>query len=132
FDPDAGRRRVCHGLVFTACYSRHCFVWLTFAQTTAAVIDGFEAAWAFFDGVFRTVIPDNLAAVVDKANPLDPRLNQAFVEYAQARGFLIDAARVRHPPDKPRFARTAPYLPRSFLAGDTFIALADAERRADQ
>ena len=49
---DSGRRRVVQALIFTACYSRHCFVWLTFRQTTEDVIDGFEAAWAFFGGVF--------------------------------------------------------------------------------
>src|SRR5216117_923971 len=80
-DPATGRRRVCHGLIFTACPSRYCFVWLTFSQTTAAVIEGFEAAWAFFGGVFHVVIPDNLAAVVDTANPVEPRFNQAFAEY---------------------------------------------------
>jgi transposase len=132
FDPETDRRRVCHALIFTACCSRHCFVWLTFSQTTAAVIQGCEAAWRFFGGVFRTVIPDNLSAVVDKANPTDPRLNQAFVEYAQARGFLIDAARVRHPQDKPRVERTVPYVRRSFFAGETFVDLADAQRRAEQ
>jgi transposase len=132
FDPETDRRRVCHALIFTACCSRHCFVWLTFSQTTAAVIEGFEAAWRFFGGVFRTVIPDNLSAVVDKANPTEPRLNQAFVEYAQARGFLVDAARVRHPQDKPRVERTVPYVRRSFFAGETFIDLADAQRRAEQ
>jgi hypothetical protein len=107
-------------------------VWLSFSQTTAAVIEGCEAAWRFFGGVFRTVIPDNLSAVVDKANPTDPRLNQAFVEYGQARGFLIDAARVRHPQDKPRVERTVPYVRRSFFAGETFIDLADAQHRAEQ
>jgi transposase len=132
FDPETDRRRVCHALIFTACCSRHCFVWLTFSQTMAAVIEGFEAAWRFFGGVFRTVIPDNLSAVIDKANPLDPRLNQAFVEYAQARGFLIDAARVRHPQDKPRVERTVPYVRRSFFAGERFVDLADAQRRAEQ
>lgn len=132
FDSETGRRRVCHALVFTACFSRHCFVWLSFSQTTAAVIDGFEAAWRFFGGVFRVVIPDNLSAVVDRANPTDPRLNQAFVEYAQDRGFLVDAARVRHPQDKPRVERTVPYVRRSFFAGETFIDLSDAQRRAEQ
>ena len=132
FDPETDRRRVCHALIFTACCSRHCFVWLTFSQTTAAVIEGFEAAWRFFGGVFRTVIPDNLSAVIDKANPTDPRFNQAFIEYAQARGFLVDAARVRHPQDKPRVERTVPYVRRSFFAGETFVDLADAQRRAEQ
>ena len=56
-------------------------------------------------GCFAVVIPDNMSPIVDKANPLEPRLNQAFVEYAQDRGFLIDATRVRHPQDKPRVER---------------------------
>ena len=33
------------------------------------MIAGFEAAWEFFGGVFAVVIPDNMAAIVDKANP---------------------------------------------------------------
>jgi hypothetical protein len=117
-------------LIFTACYSRHCFVWLTFTQTTAAVLAGFEAAWAFFRGIFAVVIPDNMATIVEKANPTEPRLNQAFVEYAQARGFLVDPARVRTPTDKPRVERTVPFVRNSFFAGERFIDLADAQRRA--
>jgi transposase len=132
FDAVTGRRRVCHALVFTACVSRHCFVWLSFTQTTEAVIEGFEAAWAFFGGVFRTVIPDNLKAVVDKANPTEPRFNQAFVEYAQARGFAIDAARVRTPTDKPRVERNVAFVQSSFFAGEEFVDLADAQRRATE
>ncbi len=131
FDPAAGRNRVCWALVFTACVSRHCYVHLGFAQTTAAVIEGFEAAWAFFGGVFAVVIPDNLTPVVDKADPLEPRFNQAFVEYAQARGFLIDPARVRHPQDKPRVERTVAYVRSSFFRGEQFIDLAHAQRCAE-
>jgi len=132
FDSVTGRRRVCQALVFTACVSRHCFVWLSFTQTTAAVIEGFEAAWAFFGGVFRTVIPDNLRAIVERANPTEPRFNQAFVEYAQARGFAIDAARVRTPTDKPRVERNVAYVQSSFFAGEDFSDLADAQRRATE
>jgi transposase len=132
FDPAAQRRRVVHALLFTACYSRHQFVWLTFAQTTEAVIEGFEAAWAFFGGVFHTVIPDNMGAVVTGADRLEPRLNQAFVEYAQARGFHVDPTRVRHPKDKPRVERAVPFVRNSFFAGETFIDIADAQRRAEE
>jgi hypothetical protein len=85
------------------------------------VIAGFEAAWVFFGGVFATVIPDNMKTIVDGADPLEPRLNQAFVEYAQARGFVIDPARVRSPQDKPRVERVVPYVRNSFFAGETFI-----------
>jgi hypothetical protein len=130
FDSVTERRRVCWALIFTAVYSRHCFVWLSFSQTTETVIDGFEAAWAFFGGVFKVVIPDNMSTAVTKADRIDPRLNQAFVEYAQARGFVIDPARVRTPTDKPRVERTVPFVRNSFFAGETFIDLADAQRRA--
>jgi transposase len=130
FDADAGRTRVVYALLFTACYSRHQFLWLTFRQTTEAVIEGCEAAWAFFGGVLRTLIPDNMAAIVDDPDAIDPRLNQAFVEYAQARGFHIDPTRVRHPKDKPRVERAVPFARNSFFAGEHFIDLADARRRA--
>jgi transposase len=98
-DPATGRKRVCWALIFAACYSRHCYVWLSFRQTTEVVISGFEAAWAFFGGVFKVVIPDNMSSIVVEADNLEPSFNQAFVEYAQDRGFLIDPARVRTPTD---------------------------------
>jgi Integrase core domain len=131
-DPESGRRRVCWALIFTAVYSRHCFVWLTLRQTTEAVIAGFEAAWAFFDGVFRVVVPDNMATVVERADRLEPRFNRAFVEYAQARGFVIDPARVRTPTDKPRVERVVPFVRNSMFAGETFVDLADAQGHAEE
>jgi hypothetical protein len=32
------------------------FVWLSFRQTLEDVIEGCEAAWGFFDGVFAVII----------------------------------------------------------------------------
>jgi hypothetical protein len=69
--------------------------------------------------------------IVDGADALEPRLNQAFVEYAQAQGLVIDPARVRSPQDKPRVERAVPYVRNNFFAGETFIDLADAQRRAE-
>src|SRR5262245_16057897 len=74
FDPVSGRQRKVHALIFTACYSRHMFVWLSFTQTLAAVIAGCEAAWVFFGGVFKVLIPDNAAAIVADAGAVNPRL----------------------------------------------------------
>ena len=51
-DPATVHRRVVHALIFTAVYSRHMFVWLSYSQTLAAVIAGAQAAWEFFGGVF--------------------------------------------------------------------------------
>ncbi len=130
-DPTIGRCRVCHALVFTPVVSRYTFVWLSFRQTIEDVIAGCEAAWVFYDGVFSTLIPDNLKAIVEHADATEPRLNQAFVEYAQARGFVVDPARVRSPQDKPRVERAVPFVRQSFFAGEDFVDLADAQRRAD-
>lgn len=131
FDPAVGRRRVVWALIFTACYSRHCFVWLSFRQTLADVIAGCEAAWTFFGGVFRVLVPDNLRAVVADADDVAPRLSEGFVEYAQSRGFVVDPARVGHPKDKPRVERTVAYVRGSFFAGEDFADLADAQHRAE-
>jgi hypothetical protein len=131
-DPDTGRQRDCQALIFTPVVSRYSFVWLTYRQSLDEVIAGFEAAWVFYDGVFKTVIPDNMKTIVDRANPTEPRLNQAFVEYAQARGFVVDPARVRSPQDKPRVERVVPFVRQSFFAGESFIDLVDAQRRVEE
>jgi hypothetical protein len=81
--------------------------------------------------VFKVVIPDNMGSVVDKADAIEPRFNQAFVEYAQARGFVIDPARVRTPTDKPRVERVVPYTRGSFFAGERFVDIDDAQRHAE-
>jgi transposase len=131
-DVGDGRRRVVHGLIFTAVYSRHMFVWPTYRQTLADVIAGFEAAWQFFGGVFSVVIPDNMKAIVTAADATEPRLNDSFREYAQSRGFAIDPARVRSPKDKPRVERMVSYVRSNFYAGEDFRDLDDCRSRAEQ
>jgi len=126
-----GRRRKLHALVFTAVLSRYCFVFLTFSQTTEAVIAGCEAAWVFFGGMFRVLVPDNLAPVVSKADRLDPRFNRQWLEYMQARGLACDPARVASPQDKGRVEAGVKFAQRSFFAGEEFEGIAHAQRRAE-
>ena len=95
--------------------SRHCFVWLSFQQRLVDVIEGFEAAWVFFGGVFKVVIPDNLKAIVIAADDINPRFNEGFVEYAQSRGFVVDPARVRHPTGQATRRADGPLRPRLVL-----------------
>jgi len=132
FDPVAGRRRVTHALIFTAVYSRHMFVWLTFSQTLEAIIAGCEAAWAYFGGVFRVLIPDNMSAIVAAADPVNPRFTVGWLDYAQHCGFATDPARVRHPKDKPRVERTVQYVRGNFFAGEEFVDLADGQTRVEK
>lgn len=131
YDPSAGRRRSVHALIFTAVYSRHMFVWLTFTQTLEAIVAGCEAAWRFFGGVFKVLIPDNASAIVAKADAVNPQFTVGWLEYSQARGFATDAARVRSPQDKPRVERVVQYVRGNLFAGEEFVDLADAQARAE-
>ncbi|MGI0129236.1 MAG: Mu transposase domain-containing protein, partial [Thermoplasmata archaeon] len=95
------------------------------------VIRGFEAAWGYFGGVFPVVIPDNMRSIVIEAENTAPRFNDTFIEYAQSRGFVIDAARVRTPTDKPRVERVVQYVQKNFFAGEEFYDLANVRIRAE-
>lgn len=130
-DPESGRRRKVHALIFTAVVSRHMFVWLTYSQTLSAVVAGCEAAWGFFGGAFKVLIPDNLKPVVTDADAVNPTLSQGWLDYAQHVGFGTDPARVRSPQDKPRVERVVQYVRGNFWAGETFVDLAAAQARAE-
>ncbi|MGC4936111.1 IS21 family transposase [Gordonia sp. DT30] len=127
---ETGARRKMHALVLTAVYSRHMFVWLTHSQTLTAVIEGCEAAWEFFGGVFKVLIPDNMKPVVTQSDTLNPQLSVGWLDYSQHAGFVTDAARVRTPTDKPRVERTIRYVQDNFWAGEAFRDLADAQTAA--
>jgi transposase len=126
----AGRRRRFRAWIFTAVRSRHRFVYPAFEETTTRAIEACEAAWAFFGGVFAVVIPDNTKAIIVGADPLTPRITPAFLEYAQARHFHIDPARVRAPRDKGRVERAVPGVRDDCFAGEVLLTLDDAHGRA--
>ncbi len=106
-EPDEhGKRRRMRAWIFTPVLSRYRFVYPCLTESTATAIEACEAAWAFYGGVFRTLMPDNTKAIVERADALEPRINRAFLEYSQARGFHIDPTRVRSPRDKARVERS--------------------------
>ena len=129
-EPDTGKRQIVWALSIVLPYSRHSFVWPLVHQTLAAVIEGLEAAWAFFGGVPRRLILDNFPAAVAGPDLLSPMPTRGFLEYSQARGFIVDPARVRHPKDKPHTERSMQYVRGRFWKGGTFIDLADARAQA--
>ena len=129
-DAEDGRRRKVHALIFSAVYSRHMFVWLSYSQTLAAVIAGCEAAWEFFGGVFAVLIPDNLKPVIAAADAANPQFSQGWLDYAGHGGFLTDPARVASPKDKPRVERAVQYVRRNFWDGETFTNLEQAQQAA--
>jgi transposase len=130
-EPDArGKRRRLRAWIFTAVVSRHRFVYPIERETTASAIEACEAAWEFFGGIFRVLLPDNTKAIVQRADPLEPLINGVFLEYAQARGFYIDTARVRKPKDKARVERSVPSVREDCFGGECLHTVEAARAHA--
>lgn len=127
---DHGKPRRVRAWIFTPVVSRLRFVYPCFAETTESAIEACEAAWSFYGGVFKVLVPDNTKAIVQVADDLSPTLNRTFLEYSQARGFIIDPARVRRPTDKARTERTVRYVREDCFRGETLPSLDAAREHA--
>ena len=117
WDPALGRPRLLWALIVTLAYSRHQYVHVTHSQKLPDLIEGLEDAWAFFEGVAARVVFDNPRTAVKKADRYDPLFQRVFAEYAQHRGFVIDACVPRHATGKPIVERAVPYV-RGFATFD--------------
>jgi transposase len=129
-DPTTGKSKTVWALVLVLTASRYSFVWPLFGQTLDETIGGLEAAWAFFGGVTRRLVLDNFPAAVAGPDPLAPRPTRGLLEYSQARGFVIDPARVARPQDKPQVERHIQYVRERLWKGGTFTDLADVRAQA--
>lgn len=130
YDPVSERKRIVHGLVVTLCASRHQYVHVTFTQDLSSLISGIEDAWAFFGGMTKKVVIDNLKAAVVKSDRYAPIFNRTFLEYSEFRGFIIDPTRSNDPTGKPKVERQVPYVRKNFFAGETFRDLSHVQEEA--
>ena len=71
-----------------------------------------------------------MAVDIQTADPLEPRFNRTFLEYAQARGFHIDATRARHPCDKARVERAVSTVRDDCFGGERFAEVEPARVHA--
>ena len=130
-EPDEhGKRRRFKAFIFTPNVSRYRFVYPVWRERTEEAIAACEAAWEFYGGVFAVLIPDNTKAIVQTADPLEPLLNDVFLEYAQARGFHIDPTRVRRPRDKGRVEKSVRDTRDDCFGGERLYRLEQARERA--
>ena len=125
-DEATGKKRRLWVLLVTLSASRYMFVWPSWFQTTEAVCEGLDAAWLFFGGMPKTIVPDNMSSIVFKADALAPVLVDAFSDYAQARGLFVDPARAAHPKDKAKVENQVRYVRDNWYAGEKFLDLQHA------
>src|SRR6266540_2348487 len=99
-DPAGGRRRRVWAFVMVLCCSRHLFVRPVLRMDQRAWTEAHVAAFAFFGGAPRRLVPDNLRTGVDRPDLYDPKINRSYAELASHYGVLVDPARARKPHDK--------------------------------
>jgi len=133
-DPEAERTRKLYALLMTLSHSRHQFLYPVLAEDSVAWLGGHVAAFAFFGGTPRRLVPDNLTSGVIKADRYDPRLNRSYGELARYYGCVIDPSRVAQPTDKPRVERGVSYARESFFRGrvDEFGSLGTMREAAER
>lgn len=129
-DPASGKRRRVWAFAMVLAHSRHLFVRPTLVMDQAAFTQAHVEAFAFFGGVPRRLIPDNLRTGVDKPDLYDPKLNRSYAELADHYGVLVDPARRGEPRDKARIERPMPYIRDSFWRGREFTSLAQMQTAA--
>ena len=129
-DPESGRQRRLSAFLLTLAHSRHAFLFPVLGADARVWLEAHVAAFTFFGGAPRRLVPDNLAAGILKADRYDPRVNRAYGELVRHYGCLVDPARVRRPTDKPRVERNVDYARHSFFDGRTFPSLATMRAEA--
>ena len=83
--------------VMVLAFSRLMFVRPVLRMDQQAWTEAHVAAFEFFGGVPRRLVPDNLRTEVDKPDLYDPKINRSYAELANHYGTLIDPARARKP-----------------------------------
>lgn len=119
-DPESGALRKAWVFVMVLAHSRHMFAALSFDQRSETWLRLHMEAFAFFGGVPRIVVPDNLkAAVVKAAFGLAGReklaLNRSYRELARYYGFRIDPTPAYRPETKGKVESGVKYVKNNFL-----------------
>lgn len=128
-DPRTGEVREAELFVAVLGASGFTYAEATWTQTLPDWIGAHARMFAFFGGVPRLVVPDNLKSGVNHASFYDPEINRSYGMMASHYGVGILPARPRKPRDKAkvengvRFAQTC-ILGR--LRHRTFFSLAEA------
>lgn len=102
------------------------------AQRLKHFLTGHLHAFHSFQGVTKRIRYDNLRSVV--LTRLGPRIqfNRRFLDFAAHYLFDPSVCNVRSPHEKGRVENAARYVKNNFLAGRTFLSLADCNQQAQK
>jgi transposase len=119
--------------VMVLCYSRMMYVEFTVSQTMEHFLACHEHAFAFFGGIPKKVMVDNLkSAVLQRVLGEAPVFNPKYLDFATHCGFTIAPCNVGKGNEKGRVENGVGYVKKNFLAGlelPDFSALNPAARQ---
>jgi transposase len=96
--------------------SNYTYAEATWTQTLADWIGSHGRAFAFFGGVAKLVVPDNLKSGVSKACFYEPDINPSYLDMANHYGTAVIPARVKKPKDKAKVEVAVQVVERWILA----------------
>ena len=128
-DPLSGRLRTAYVFVMTLGFSRHQYAELVFDQKIPTWLALHRRAFESFGGVPAKVTLDNLKAAVLEASLHDPVLGEPYRRFAQHYGFIVSPNRPATPEHKGKVESGIHFVKRSFLIGQDFIDIREANRK---
>ena len=104
--------------IFVACFgaSNYTYVEATESQTLENWIGSHQRALAFFGGVPRVIVPDNLKSGVTDPCRYEPGINRSYQDFAEHYNVLILPARPKAPRDKGKVENAVLQVERQILA----------------
>ena len=118
-----GQRRRTHVFRIVLSHSRKGYSEAVYRQTTDTFLLCLENAFAYFGGVTRTVVLDNLKAAVLQPDWYDPELNPKLRAFADHYGLAILPTRPATPRHKGKIESGIGYVKGNALRGQVFASL---------
>lgn len=134
-DRDTGELFPVYVFVAALSSSQYAYVEGFISQNQESWIAAHVNAFAFFDGVTRILVPDNLKTGVEKPSWYSPVINKTYHEMAEHYGTAVIPARVRKPKDKPSVEGTVGIISTWIIAAlrnQTYFSLAELNKAIAQ
>ena len=96
--------------------SNYTYAEATWTQSLPDWIASHGRAFAFFGGVPKLVVPDNLKSAVSEASFYEPEINPTYLDLVNHYGTVVIPARVRRPKDKAKVETGVQIVERWILA----------------
>ena len=122
--------RKTYAFVMSLSHSRHRYVEFVHSQNQLSWAQSHITAFAFFGGVPRCILLDNLKAGVITADIYDPTLHETYAELARFYGFVADPAKARTPEHKGKVEHSVRIVKEQLIAGMVYRNLEEMNASA--